>query len=350
MKTAEFDYVLPPERIAQQPLADRAMSRLLVVERRTGSLTHAHVRNLAEYLRAGDLLVLNDTRVIPARIEGVKEGTGGRVGLLLLEEKSAGVWEALCRASGRVRAGQALVLGSGRLKGRLVSTGANGRVSVELSGPRPVMEILEEEGLPPLPPYIRRSRQGGGPEQRARDRERYQTVYARMPGAVAAPTAGLHLTRELLDELERKGIRHVMVTLHVGIGTFKPVSADDVDDHVMEAERYLVSPEAAQAVNAARSARGRIVAVGSTVARTLETACDEQGFVREGEGRTSRFIRPPYRFRAVDAMLTNFHLPRSTLLMMVSALAGRELVRRAYDEAIREGYRFYSYGDCMLIV
>jgi S-adenosylmethionine:tRNA ribosyltransferase-isomerase len=357
VKTADFDYDLPPELIAQEPARERTLARMMVIDRASGRLTHVGVGDLPSYLQAGDLLVLNDTKVIPARLYGRKADTGGRVELLLIEETAPGVWDALCGASRRPRVGSVVRFAEGRIEGRIADWRPGGRVAVELACEGPLLDALERYGLPPLPPYIRRQKSGDRSqeteqdrERGERDRQRYQTIYARVPGAVAAPTAGLHFTEELLQELGKRGIGRAMVTLHVGPGTFRPVSAEDVEEHTMEAERFTIADAAAAEVNRTRGAGGRIVAVGSTVVRTLETAADEQGTVRPGSGRTEIFIRPPYRFRAVDALLTNFHLPRSTLLMMVSAFAGRDLVRHAYAEAIAQRYRFYSYGDCMLIV
>lgn len=349
LKTSEFDYELPPELIAQEPLEDRAAARMMVVNRRENSIVHARVSDLPAYLRSGDLLVVNDTRVIPARIFGKKAGTGGRVELLLLEEVANGEWEALSGSSRRPKAGTELIMAEGRIMALVTGWKSGGRVTVTLRSDRPLIEVLDEVGVPPLPPYIKRAREQS-PGAIQHDREFYQTVYARVPGAVAAPTAGLHLTPGLLDQLMAQGINRAMVTLHVGMGTFKQVTAEDVTEHKMEPERFSVPEETAAAINRTRAAGGRIVAVGSTSVRTLEHSADETGLVRAGEGRTGIFIHSPYQFRVVDVLLTNFHLPRSTLVMMVSALAGQALIRRAYDEAIRERYRFYSYGDCMLIL
>ena len=348
MKTADFDYDLPADRIAQEPCADRTAARMMVVDRASGALTHRHVRDLPCCLREGDLLVVNDTRVIPARLLGVKATTGGRVELLLLEERAPGRWEALCGASRRPRPGTRLVMAGGRMVATVAEWSADGRITVDLAADGPIVEVLEQVGLTPLPPYIRRSPAEAGPQ--GHDRVDYQTVYARVPGAVAAPTAGLHLTEALLQELERQGVGRAAVTLHVGMGTFKPVDADEVEAHRMEYERFEVPESTAAAIRATRARGGRVVAVGSTVVRTLESVAARAGGVVAATGRTDLFIRPPYRFLAVDAMLTNFHLPRSTLIMMVSALAGTELVRTAYRTAVEERYRFYSYGDCMLIV
>ena len=349
LKTSEFDYELPPELIAQEPLEDRTVARMMIVDRQVGSLRHACVRELPAQLKSGDLLVLNDTRVIPARIYGHKADTGGRVELLLIEAVGGDEWAALCGASRRPRVGTELIMAGGRILARVTGWGDGGQITVALRTERPVLDLLEEVGVPPLPPYIKRAADRR-PDEIRHDREYYQTVYARVPGSVAAPTAGLHLTETLLAEIEARGVAQTSVTLHVGLGTFKPVTFDHVAAHRMEEERFLVSEEAAGIVNRARKAGGRVVAVGSTSVRTLESVADDTGQVTARQGRTGIFIHPPYRFKVVDALLTNFHLPRSTLLMMVSALAGRELMRQAYDEAIRERYRFYSYGDCMLIV
>ncbi len=348
LKTSEFDFELPPELIAQEPLEDRAAARMMVVNRREETIAHAYVRDLPDFIQSGDLLVVNDTRVIPARIHGNKEGTGGRVELLLLEELANGEWEALCGSSRRPRVGVELVMAGGRILARVTGWQAGGRVTVAMRSEQPLIEVLEEVGIPPLPPYIKRSRERS-PAAIQHDRDYYQTVYARVPGAVAAPTAGLHLTPGLLDQLAARGVERATVTLHVGMGTFKPVTVEDVTEHHMEPERFTVPSSTAEAINRTRAAGGRIVAVGSTTVRTLEHSADEAGRVTSDQGRTGIFIYPPYRFRVVDLLLTNFHLPSSTLIMMVSALAGQSLIRRAYDEAIRERYRFYSYGDCMLI-
>ncbi|NQT92310.1 MAG: tRNA preQ1(34) S-adenosylmethionine ribosyltransferase-isomerase QueA [Lentisphaerae bacterium] len=357
MRTSDFDYELPPGLIAQEPLPERSQSRMMVVCRRTGRIEHSQVTDLPSFLAPGDLLVVNNTRVIPARLFGERKDTGGQVELLLVEPVSteetpdtrgpAEVWQALYRASGKPRPGLELILGGGLLSATVLGRVERGRVSVRLSGKRPVPELLEEAGLAPLPPYIKREREGS--TQGEADRERYQTVYAEHAGAIAAPTAGLHFTTELLEELAGKGVRTAAVTLHVGPGTFEPVRSERVEDHDMDSERYRIGPAAADAVEETRKSGGRLVAVGSTTVRVLEAVMAEQGSIVPCSGRTSLFIRPPYEFKAVDAMLTNFHLPRSTLIMMVSALAGRDIVMRAYAEAVRRKYRFYSYGDCMLL-
>ena len=349
MKTADFDYELPPERIAQHPAPERDQARMMVVSRSTGRLEHRRFCDLPEYLRAGDLLVLNDTKVIPARIFGRKKASGGKVEVLLLEEVEPGVWDILLRSRNRPKPGAGLLLGpQNQAEALLLEDGEMGRAKIRVTTTEPWEKVLEEIGVPPLPPYI--SRKTPAPGQVEEDRSRYQTLFAQNPGAVAAPTAGLHFTPAVFQSLEKKGVRRATVTLHVGIGTFRPVETETVEAHTMDEERYIVPEETARAINETRASRGRIVAVGSTSVRTLESVADENGVVRPGRGRSGLFIVPPYRFKVVDAMLTNFHLPKSTLLMMVSALAGRELILRAYEEAVREKYRFYSYGDCMLIV
>jgi S-adenosylmethionine:tRNA ribosyltransferase-isomerase len=347
VNTADFDYDLPPGRIAQRPAPRREDARMLVLRRAGGAPEHRRVADLPEFLRAGDLLVVNDTRVIPCRLEARKP-TGGRVELFLLEERAPGLWDALLHASRRPRPGTPLAIGSGRARATVVEEGERGRALVRVESDVPFAEVLAAEGRTPLPPYIARA--GADAAQESADRERYQTVYARAPGAVAAPTAGLHFSEALLARLASAGVGRAAVTLHVGLGTFRPVTSERAEDHVLEAERYEVAAAAAEAVAAARRAGGRVVAVGTTTVRTLETAAAGDGEVRASSGRSALFIRPPYRFRAVDALLTNFHLPRSTLLMLVCAFAGRERVLAAYAEAVREGYRFYSYGDAMLIL
>ena len=349
MQTRLFDYDLPEELIAQAPTARRDASRLLVVHRKTGKLEHRHFFDLPELLQAGDLLVLNDTRVLPARLFGRKP-SGGKIELLLLEERSPDVWDALLRAGAkRPKPGTLLSLAEGAAQALLLTEGEQGRVTVQITSSMPLLELLARHGAPPLPPYIRRSATSHQPS--APDRERYQTIYARTPGAVAAPTAGLHFTPELFQALDKCGIHRAFVTLHVGLGTFHPVTAEHVEEHRMEAERYTLPPGTAGLVNQTRRAGGRIVAVGSTTVRVLETiTAEHSGQLVAGEGRTSLFILPPYRFRSVDVLITNFHLPRSTLLMMVAAFAGSALIRHAYTEAIHQRYRFFSYGDAMLIL
>jgi len=336
--TRDFDYELPAASIAQEP-APRGESRLLVLDR-DGPERHARVRDLPRLLRPGDLLVLNDTRVIPARLFGRRIGGGGRMELLLVERTGEREWNALVKPGKRARPGTAIELAPG-LTAEVIDKDEEGRYRLRFS--EPVEPHLERLGHVPLPPYIHRP---DTPE----DRERYQTVYARSPGAIAAPTAGLHFSEELLREIEAAGIAIARVTLHVGIGTFKPVSAERIEEHRMDRERYEIGEEAAATIRRTRELAGRIVAVGTTVVRTLESAAlAGDGEVRTGASATELFITPGFRFQVVDALLTNFHLPRSTLLMLISAFAGRERVLAAYEEAIREGYRFYSYGDAMLV-
>jgi S-adenosylmethionine:tRNA ribosyltransferase-isomerase len=347
MNTSEFDYELPQELIAQEPAEERTASRMLVVHRESGLLEHRRISDIGEYLNAGDLLVVNNTKVIPARIFGHKTETGGAVELLLLEPLANDCWLVLCRASRRPKVGVNLLLANERISAEVLSVGEEGRLEVRFDCSEPLLDILEEEGEVPLPPYIKRD---DDDSRKDADRERYQTVYAQEPGAVAAPTAGLHFSSGLLQELKSKGVDKAEVTLHVSIGTFRPVKVDVITDHRMDEERYEISEDAAAAICKTRESGGRIVAVGSTSVRTLETAVREHGEIIACEGRSDIFIYPPYKFGAVDVMLTNFHLPKSTLLMMVSALAGTDLIKRAYAEAVREKYRFFSYGDCMLIL
>jgi S-adenosylmethionine:tRNA ribosyltransferase-isomerase len=344
MKTDLFNYDLPPELIAQHPPARRELARMLVVHRSSGQIEHKRITDLVDYLQAPDVLVLNNTKVIPARIFGQKTESGGKVELLLLEEMSPREWKVLMKTSRRPKVSDQLTLCSGKALATMLYDGEQGEAVLKIESDRPLMEILDEEGVPPLPPYIKRK--DLTPDQVQQDKERYQTVYASEPGAAAAPTAGLHFTSEIFKALDKLGVSKAELTLHVGLGTFRPVSADLITDHDMHHERYSVSNKAADTINAARSARGRIVAVGSTSVRTLESVVPFQA----AEGATDIFIYPPYEFNNVDVILTNFHLPKSTLLMMMSAFSGRELMLEAYSTAIREKYRFFSYGDCMLIL
>ena len=348
MRVADFDYHLPPELIAQHPLPERGASRMLVLDRAARTWQHRRFADLPDYLRPGDCLVLNDTRVIPARLV-THRPSGGRVELLLLRPRGPDRWEALARPARKLPVGTALDFG-GRLRATVVERGEAGLVQVRLEHEGDLVEVLEQVGLTPLPPYLGRPAQEQSPEAERADRTRYQTVYARAPGAVAAPTAGLHFDEALLERLCAAGVALARLTLHVGLGTFRPVTVERVEEHVMHAEHYTVSTEAAAAINACRAAGGRCLAVGTTVTRTLETVADEAGQVGPGEGWSDLFLYPGYRFRVVDRLLTNFHLPRSTLLMLLAALAGRELVLAAYEAAVQERYRFYSYGDCMLVL
>lgn len=354
MRTEDFDYHLPAGLIAQQPVRERSAARLMSVCRASGVIKHYHVSDLPALLQAGDLLVLNDTRVIPARVFGRKQKTGGKAEVLFIEERERNAWEAFLHSSGRPRAGDTLLLANDKIKAQVKSTGEYGRVMLEISCEGDFHKVLEEEGLPPLPPYIKRPKSEGSTaacrRQRQLDLERYQTVYARVAGAIAAPTAGLHFSDDLLKRLEEKSIQIAKITLHVGPGTFVPVKSERVEDHKMEAERFIVESRAAQKINEAIAEKRRIVAVGTTVVRALESTVNGEGKVIAGHGGTNIFIYPPYRFKVVSALLTNLHLPRSTLLMLVSAFAGMELIRHAYETAIKEKYRFYSYGDCMLII
>lgn len=341
MKVSEFDYHLPPELIAQEPATPRDSSRLLVVHRRTGDLEHRSFREIGEFLASGDLLVTNDTRVIPARLIGERPGTGGRVEVFLLRQLDQNRWQTLVKPGRRLRRGSAVSFGGGLLTGRIVAEAPEGLREVEFTWKGDWHELLARLGQVPLPPYITAP---------LADAERYQTVYARAEGSVAAPTAGLHFTSELLATLAAQGITQAFLTLHVGLGTFRPVQVEEVEAHQMHEEYYEVTPAAAAAMNSAKARGGRLIAVGTTSCRTLETVAGGKGEIPAGTGWTNIFMYPGYRFKTVDALVTNFHLPKSTLLMLVSAFAGRDLIMRAYQEAIRERYRFYSFGDAMLIL
>lgn len=349
MKLSEFDYTLPPELIAQRPLGERDASRLLVLERTSGRITHAGFLDLPRLLEPGDLLALNDTRVFPARIYGRKAPTGGRVELLLLEDLGQERWRALIKPYGRVRAPQRLAFADG-MEAVVEEMLGDGQAVVRLFGGGPFPAWLEAHGRTPLPPYIKR--RTDEPLEEKEDRERYQTLFAAKRGAVAAPTAGLHFTERVFEGLADRGIEWVAITLHVGLGTFQPVGTERLEDHVMEAERYEVGREAAQAVRRAAAEGRRVIAVGSTALRALESAVAVGGEIRaEGvKGKTALYIYPGYKFRIVGGLLTNFHLPRSTLLLLVSAFAGKDRLLAAYREAIARRYRFYSYGDAMLIL
>ncbi|HWH72279.1 MAG TPA: tRNA preQ1(34) S-adenosylmethionine ribosyltransferase-isomerase QueA [Candidatus Sulfotelmatobacter sp.] len=358
MRTAEFDFELPPELIAQRPAPERDQSRLLVLHRETGRVEHRGFRDLLEYMRAGDILVLNNSRVIPARLRGANVVTAGQFEVLLLEETALNEWWVMLRPGKRARVGTRIQLRDLRgqptpIVATVMATNAEGHRRLRFEGTPNILEQLESLGEVPLPPYIER----GAAHQRPEDRERYQTVFAQPSGSVAAPTAGLHFTAALLAELRQRGVQVCFVTLHVGLGTFAPVKADLISAHTMHEERYELSEATARQINATRAAGGRVIAVGTTSVRVLESvAAQNQGRLAAGTGKTRIFIYPPYEFKAVDALLTNFHLPRSTLLMLVSALAapkamsGRPMVLAAYAEAIHERYRFFSYGDAMLIL
>ena len=346
MHLSDFDFILPAELIAQTPAARRDGSRLMVVDRRQGSIRHDGFAGVGDYLSAGDVLVVNDTKVIPARLRGRKAGTGGSVEVLLLHELGAGAWEVLLKPAAKAPPGTEVVFGEGKLRGRVGERTDEGAVILHFT-PSDVLPALAEVGEVPLPPYIKRQQPA---ESREFDLERYQTVYARHPGAVAAPTAGLHFTPELLADLERQGIQRATLTLHVGWGTFQPVRSDAVERHRMGAERYELAASEAGRIEQARERGHRVVAVGTTTTRTLETIGQETGRIHAASGWSELFIKPGHRFRIIDALITNFHLPRSTLFMLVCAFAGRDLMLDAYRTAIADRYRFYSYGDAMLII
>lgn len=341
MKLSDFDYTLPEELIAQHPVEPRDASRLMVVPRTGGALEHRHFRDLPEYLRPGDALVLNETRVMPARLMGHREATGGGIEVLLLKRLDRDRWETLVKPGKKARPGQRILFGDGSLVGTVLETTEVGGRVIEFTYDGIFEEVLDRLGQMPLPPYI---------HERLENPERYQTVYARELGSAAAPTAGLHFTPELLEKISAMGVHVEKILLHVGLGTFRPVQVEDVESHKMHSEFYTVSPETAARLNQVRAEGGRIIAVGTTSVRTLETVTAEDGTVQAGQGWTDIFIYPGYRFKAVDAMVTNFHLPKSTLVMLVSAFASRERILDAYAEAVRLRYRFFSFGDAMLIL
>ena len=341
MKTSDFYYELPQELIAQDPLEDRSSSRLLVLDRKTGEMEHRVFRDIKEYLRPGDCLIVNDTKVIPARLMGVKEDTGAGIEVLLLKRKADNVWETLVKPGRKARPGARIVFGDGLLKGEVLEIAEEGNRLIRFEYEGIFEEILDKLGQMPLPPYI---------THQLKDRNRYQTVYAKHDGSAAAPTAGLHFTPELLKEIEEKGVKLAHVTLHVGLGTFRPVKVEDVAEHHMHSEYYVVEEEQARLINETKAAGGRVICVGTTSCRTLESAADENGTLHPGSGWTDIFIYPGYRFKIMDGLVTNFHLPESTLLMLVSAFADKETIMKAYKEAVRERYRFFSFGDAMLIL
>jgi S-adenosylmethionine:tRNA ribosyltransferase-isomerase len=350
LRLSDFDYQLPPELIAQFPLPQRDASRLLVLHRHSSSLEHRSFPELIDLCSPGDLLVLNDARVLPCRLRGIRGEAGGRVEVLLLREREGGIWEALLKPGRRVRKGQHLTLARGRITALVLDEGRSERRLLRFEENGKLPEILRQWGEMPLPPYIKRPSEGKqAAELKRLDADRYQTVFARQEGAVAAPTAGLHFTWTLLDALRGRGVELTFLTLKVGPGTFQPVRTERIEDHLLEAEEYFISEETAQAISRCRGRGGRVIAVGTTCVRALESAAHQDGTVRAGLGTTSLFIYPGYRFRVVDCLLTNFHLPRSTLLMLVYAFAGPELARRAYQEAVAQRYRFFSYGDAMFI-
>ncbi len=340
LKKTDFDFDLPQELIAQDPLEDRSASRLLLLDKNTGQLKNEIFHNITRYLRPGDCLVLNNTKVIPARLLGQREGTGAHVEVLLLKRREGDVWETLVKPGKKCKPGTYLVFGDGLLRAQVLETVEEGNRLIRFFYQGIWEEVLDRLGEMPLPPYI---------THKLQDKNRYQTVYARYDGSAAAPTAGLHFTCELLRQIEEMGVKVVYVTLHVGLGTFRPVKEENVLEHHMHSEFYQVTEEAADQINTAKAAGGRIICVGTTSCRTLESAADENGMVRPGCGNTEIFIYPGYRFKVLDCLITNFHLPQSTLVMLVSALAGRERVLAAYAEAVRERYRFFSFGDAMFV-
>jgi len=340
MKTSDFYYDLPKELIAQDPLEDRSSSRLLVVDKETGKTEHHIFRDIVEFLRPGDCLVVNDTKVIPARLMGIKEGTGAGVEILLLKRQEDNVWETLVKPGKKAKPGTRICFGDGLLVGEVLEVLEEGNRRIRFLYEGIFEEILDQLGQMPLPPYITHQLQ---------DKNRYQTVYAKHDGSAAAPTAGLHFTPELLKAIEEKEVKLAHVTLHVGLGTFRPVKVEDVTQHHMHSEFYMVEAEQAKIINETKASGGRVICVGTTSCRTLESATGEDGILQPGSGFTEIFIYPGYEFKMMDALITNFHLPESTLLMLVSALAGKENILKAYEEAVQEQYRFFSFGDAMLI-
>ena len=340
MKTDDFDYYLPEELIAQTPLAKRDDSRLLILDKKTGEIEHKHFYDIIDYLNPNDVLVINDTKVIPARIIGIKEDTGAVIELLLLHNIEENMWECLAKPQKRLHVGTIISFGNGELKCEVIEVLDEGITHVKMIYDGIFLEILEKLGSMPLPPYI---------HEKLDNPSRYQTVYAENPGSAAAPTAGLHFTPELLDKIKEKGIKIVHITLHVGLGTFRPVNVTDVTKHKMHTERYYMTKESADVLNEAKKKGNRIIAVGTTSTRTLETIIKRFGTFKECSGDTDIFIYPGFEFKAIDAQITNFHLPKSTLVMLVSALAGKENIMHAYNEAVLQKYRFFSFGDAMFI-
>ena len=340
MDVKDFYFDLPEELIAQDPLKDRSSSRLLVLDRDTGEVQHRVFRDIVEYLRPGDCLVINDTKVIPARLFGIKKDTGAKIEILLLKRRENDIWETLVRPGKKCRPGTVIEFGEGLLSGTVVETVDDGNRLIRFSYKGIFEEILDQLGQMPLPPYI---------THELKDKNRYQTVYAKHEGSAAAPTAGLHFTNELLKQIEEMGVKVAHVTLHVGLGTFRPVKVENVLDHHMHSEFYVVEESEARKVNDTKAAGGRVICVGTTSCRTVESASTEDGVLKSGTGWTEIFIYPGYRFKVLDALITNFHLPQSTLVMLVSALAGREHILNAYREAVKERYRFFSFGDAMFI-
>lgn len=341
MTKEDFNFYLPEELIAQDPLEDRSSSRLLVLDKETGELEHKVFKDIINYLNAGDCLVINNTKVIPARLIGEREGTGAKVEILLLKRKENDVWESLVRPGKKAKVGDRISFGDGLLIGEIAKVVDEGNRLVKFYYEGIFEEILDRLGQMPLPPYI---------THQLEDKNRYQTVYAKYEGSAAAPTAGLHFTKELLEQIAAKGVTIANVTLHVGLGTFRPVKVDNILEHHMHSEFYHIEEEEAEKINNTKKNGGRVICVGTTSCRTVESAAGEDGMVKPGSGNTEIFIYPGYKFKVLDALITNFHLPESTLIMLVSALAGREHVLHAYDVAVKERYRFFSFGDAMLIV
>lgn len=340
MNVTDFNFELPQELIAQDPLEDRAASRLLVLNKETGAVSHRHFRDIRQYLKKGDCLVINDTKVIPARLIGHKVGTDAKIEVLLLKRRSDNVWETLVKPGKKMKEGAEVSFGDGLLKGTVVGVVDEGNRLIQFDYDGIFEEILDQLGQMPLPPYI---------THQLKDKNRYQTVYAKHDGSAAAPTAGLHFTQELLQEIQDMGVTIAHVTLHVGLGTFRPVKVDTIEEHHMHSEFYVVEEEEAKKINDTKKNGGRVICVGTTSCRTLESATGEDGILQAGSGWTDIFIYPGYRFKILDCLITNFHLPESTLVMLVSALAGREHILNAYQEAIKERYRFFSFGDAMFI-
>ncbi len=341
MDIKDFYYDLPEELIAQTPLNDRTASRLMVLNRKNSTIEHKHFYDILDYLNEGDCLVMNNTRVIPARLYGAKEGSGGKIEFLLLKRLSIDTWEIILRPGKKAKAGSRFVFGDGRLKAEVIEVKDDGNRIVRFEFDGVWEEILDSLGEMPLPPYIK---------EKLEDKNRYQTVYSKIEGSAAAPTAGLHFTDGLLEKLRAKGVKTAFVTLHVGLGTFRPVSVEKIEEHKMHTEFYQVSKDTADIINETRKNGGRIVCVGTTSVRTLESSSAPDGTVLAGSGDTSIFIYPGYKFKTVDSLITNFHLPESTLLMLISALYDRDSIMQAYNEAINEKYRFFSFGDAMLIL
>ena len=340
MEVKEFDYDLPTELIAQDPLEDRSASRLMVLDKHTGEVEHRVFRDILEYFHEGDCLVLNNTRVLPARLFGQREGKTGKIELLLLKRKADDVWETLVRPGKKMKPGTVILFGDGRLKGEVIQVVEEGNRLIKFYYEGIFEEILDQLGQMPLPPYI---------THQLEDQNRYQTVYAKHNGSAAAPTAGLHMTKDLLDKIKAKGVHIAEITLHVGLGTFRPVKVQTIQEHHMHSEYYVIDEDAANIINATKEAGNKVICVGTTSCRTLESAADAQGKIKESSGWTEIFIYPGYQFKILDGLITNFHLPESTLIMLVAALAGKEEVMSAYQKAVEEKYRFFSFGDAMYI-